>query len=61
MVITWTERGGPPVTPPRSAGGFGSKLVTRGMTAQLRGSITYEWPAEGAIITLRIDKTRLAA
>lgn len=61
VVIVWTERGGPPVMAPRSAGGFGSELVNRGMTRQLRGSITYEWPVEGVIVTLRIDKTRLAA
>ncbi len=60
VVIVWTERGGPPVSPPASAGGFGSKLVTRGMSMQLRGSITYEWPSEGAIVTLRMNKSRLA-
>jgi two-component sensor histidine kinase len=61
VVVAWTERGGPPVSAPAGAGGFGSRLVTRGITLQLRGSITYEWPSEGATITLRMNKSRLAA
>ncbi len=61
IVVVWTERGGPTVSAPASAGGFGSKLVTRGMTVQLRGSITYEWPSEGATVTLRMNKSRVAS
>lgn len=61
VIMVWTERGGPPVTAPDGPGGFGSKLVTRGMSAQLGGSITYEWPEHGVIATLRMLKDRLAA
>jgi len=60
VVLVWTERGGPPVTPPESGGGFGSKLVTRGMSAQLGGSITYDWAKHGVVATLRMLKDRLA-
>lgn len=60
VVIVWTERGGPPVSEPKGGGGFGNRLVTRGMSAQLGGAITYEWPVAGAIVTLRMDKGRLA-
>ncbi|MFZ0269541.1 sensor histidine kinase [Caulobacter sp.] len=60
IVLTWTERGGPPVAGPASSEGFGSKLVTRGMSAQLGGSITYDWPTHGVIATLRMLKDRLA-
>src|SRR5215218_3930157 len=59
VVIVWTERGGPPVVAP-TGGGFGSKLVTRGMSAQLRGSIACDWSPEGVIVTLRMNKERLA-
>ena len=60
VVVVWTERGGPPVKAPDGTGGFGSKLVTRGMSAQLGGSITYEWPKHGVIATLRMLRDRLA-
>ncbi|MBC7496952.1 MAG: PAS domain-containing protein [Sphingomonadaceae bacterium] len=60
-VIVWTEQGGPPVTPPSGAGGFGSKLVKRSLAAQLGGSIDYDWTKGGAIVTLRLKRDRLAA
>jgi two-component sensor histidine kinase len=60
IVIVWTERGGPLVTAPLDAGGFGSKLVARSMTAQLGGSIDRQWLPEGVVVTIKIDKDRLA-
>src|SRR5476651_851446 len=39
VVVVWTERGGPPVTAPADDAGYGSKLLNRGMTTQLGGSI----------------------
>ena len=60
LVIVWTERGGPPVTRPVGKPGYGSTLVSRVMANQLGGSIEREWSAEGAIITLRLDKDRLS-
>lgn len=59
VVIVWTERGGPPVVAP-AEGGYGSKLVTRSMSIQLRGSLERNWSAEGLIATLRMNKNRLA-
>ena len=61
LVIVWTERGGPPVNGPVGEPGYGSTLVSRVMTKQLGGSIEREWSPEGAIITLRLDKRRLAS
>lgn len=60
MVIVWTERGGPPVVAPQGPGGYGSKLAVRAMSDQLGGKIDCDWSAEGAVITLRLDKERLA-
>ncbi len=60
VVMVWTERGGPPVAAPEGPGGFGSKLVARGMSAQLGGSIIYDWSKHGVIATLRMLKDRLA-
>jgi two-component sensor histidine kinase len=60
MVVTWTERGGPPVAVPTGAAGYGSKLVNRSITGQLGGSIAYDWAPDGAVITLRMKQGRLA-
>ena len=60
-VIVWTEKGGPPVQKARGEPGFGSKLVNRSITSQLGGSIDFEWPTEGMIMTLRMSKARLGA
>jgi len=61
VVIVWTERGGRPVTAPTGPAGFGSKLVAKSVSGQLGGSILYDWPEAGMIVTLRISKARLAA
>jgi two-component sensor histidine kinase len=60
VAVVWTERGGPPVAAPLAPAGFGSKLVNRGMSRQLGGSISFNWTKEGVIITLRMNKDRLA-
>jgi two-component sensor histidine kinase len=59
VVVVWTERGGPPVTAPADDAGYGSKLLNRGMTIQLGGSIACDWSSEGVIVTLRMTKERL--
>lgn len=61
MVLVWTERGGPAVEAPVGEPGYGSNLVSKVMQNQLGGSINREWSREGAIITLRLDKVRLAS
>jgi two-component sensor histidine kinase len=58
--IVWTERGGPPVAPPTAEKGFGNKLLTRIVTSQFRGEVTYAWPPEGLIAKLRIHTAKLA-
>jgi two-component sensor histidine kinase len=60
VVISWTERGGPTVVAPTTPGGFGSKMIKRGMSEQLGGSIAFDWSKEGLIVTLRMDQDRLA-
>ncbi|MGD6390592.1 hypothetical protein VWU04_22655, partial [Xanthomonas citri pv. citri] len=61
VVITWTERGGPPVTAPTGPGGYGSKLLKRAMTQQLDGSIEREWDAAGVVVMLRMNKAYFVA
>jgi two-component sensor histidine kinase len=43
VVLTWTERGGPPIAAPARLEGFGSKMVHRSMSAQLGGAIEFDW------------------
>lgn len=61
VVMVWTERGGPPITAAKGQPGFGSKLVNRSITDQLGGTIAFDWPTEGVIVTLRMSKARLGA
>ena len=58
-MIVWTERGGPPVTPPMTENGFGSKLLERVVIRHLRGSVSYTWPVDGMIATLRVKTSAL--
>ena len=60
VAVVWTESGGPPVAAPTGDGGYGSKLLNRGMTVQLGGSISCDWNPEGVIVTLKMTKDRLA-
>jgi len=44
--IVWTEHGGPPVVPP-SRKGFGSRLIERGLTAQVNANLCLDYRPEG--------------
>jgi two-component sensor histidine kinase len=46
VVVVWTERGGPPVAYPIGEGGYGSKLLNRG----IGGSISCDWSPDGVIV-----------
>jgi PAS domain S-box-containing protein len=52
LIVTWTERQGPTVTPPTSAEGFGSYL-TKATVRTLEGHIAYDWDPAG--VTVRLD------
>ena len=60
VIVVWTERGGPLVAAPTGSGGYGSRLVTRAMSAQLGGSIERNWSEEGVIVTLQMSKHYLS-
>lgn len=60
ITITWLERGGPPVEAPDDRLGFGSGLVKRSISGQLGGSIHYDWAEAGVVVTVRINRERLA-
>jgi two-component sensor histidine kinase len=58
-VLVWTERGGPPVSAPSGPPGFGSVLVKTTITRDLGGTIAFDWPPEGVVVTLRMNGARL--
>ncbi|GBQ86540.1 two component sensor kinase [Gluconacetobacter johannae DSM 13595] len=61
MELTWTEIGGPPVTPPTPENGFGSRLERATVQGALHGQVHREWLPAGVVITLCIPLTRLMA
>jgi two-component sensor histidine kinase len=61
LELIWMERGGPRVSAPPEPSGFGSKLVHRSVSKQLGGNIEYEWADDGLIVTLRLERSRLAS
>lgn len=60
-VITWTESGGPVVEAPVATSGFGGQLLDRIVVRQLRGSVDYDWRAEGLVAAIRVKTARLAS
>lgn len=49
--FSWTESGGPPVTPPTRLG-FGSRMIQQVLAADLDGEVTVEYRASGLICTI---------
>lgn len=60
LSILWVERGGPPVVAPTTHFGFGSRMVHHAVSRDLGGSIAFDWPKEGVVVTLRIDENCLS-
>ncbi|KRA62454.1 histidine kinase [Caulobacter sp. Root656] len=48
LVLTWTETGGPPVQPPTRRG-FGSRLIERGLAAELSGEARIDFEPDGVV------------
>lgn len=46
--LSWTERDGPPVTPPDHRG-FGARLLERGLAAELSGAVELTYDAAGLV------------
>jgi two-component sensor histidine kinase len=49
--LNWTERGGPPVTPPARRG-FGSRLIERVVAADFRGAVGIDYEPAGVVCRL---------
>jgi two-component sensor histidine kinase len=60
ICLIWAETGGPEVTEDPEMRGFGSKLIARSVSTQLRGELAYDWQPTGLVAALRMRKDRLA-
>ncbi|GJD65836.1 PAS domain S-box protein [Methylobacterium frigidaeris] len=58
--IAWTESGGPPVVPP-SRKGFGSRLIERGLAAQVGARLALDFPREGATCVIEASLANFQA
>ena len=52
LTVTWREHDGPPVTPPTRVG-FGTRLIERGLAADLNGEVRIAYPLDGVVCTIR--------
>jgi two-component sensor histidine kinase len=60
LILTWSETGGPTVRAAPEIQGFGSKMMSRSISQQLDGALSYDWKPTGVVVTLRMRKDRLA-
>lgn len=51
LVLRWTESGGPPVEVPRHRG-FGTRMIERGLAAELGGAVTIAFRQQGLVCTV---------
>lgn len=58
--ICWRESGGPPVKPPGRRG-FGSRLIERGLAAEIGGAVTLTFQPAGVVCEIDADLARTAA
>jgi two-component sensor histidine kinase len=49
--LSWEEKGGPLVVPPGRRG-FGSRMIERGLAAELQGEVKIDWRPEGVVCTI---------
>ncbi len=60
LLLTWVERGGPPVTPPVNKG-YGHVVIGRIVTDSLGGKVDMDFAPEGLTWTLSVPAAGLAA
>ncbi|WP_082765692.1 MULTISPECIES: sensor histidine kinase [unclassified Phenylobacterium] len=52
LTATWREIDGPRVNPPTRTG-FGTRLIERGLAADLNGEVRIDYPIDGVVCTIR--------
>lgn len=60
FTLSWTERGGPPVTPPTRTG-FGSGMIQRALSGYVGGTTTLAYEPTGVVFTLTTTLEALTA
>ena len=58
--LVWAETGGPAIVGCPELTGFGSRLIERTVSSQLRGRLTYDWQDSGLVVTIAMPQDRLA-
>ena len=60
FILTWTERGGPPITGKPARQGFGSTLSVLSVEGQLGGKLERRWETQGLILEADLPATALS-
>lgn len=58
VILTWVERGGPPVTPPKRRG-FGSMIIESSIPHELKGDATVEYKVTGLEARFRLPPSAI--
>jgi two-component sensor histidine kinase len=58
--LTWSERGGPPVTPPERYG-FGTRLIERSVARDLVGTASIEFATDGVMCVIEAPLQEVAS
>ncbi|HVF84044.1 MAG TPA: PAS domain S-box protein [Sphingomicrobium sp.] len=59
LKLEWREEGGPPVSPPERRG-FGSRMIERGLAAELDGQVRIDFRPEGVVCTVDAPMPEIA-
>ncbi|WGM30038.1 PAS domain-containing protein [Brevundimonas sp. NIBR11] len=60
FILTWTERGGPPITGKPARQGFGSALSSLSVEGQLGGKLERRWESGGLVLEADLPATALS-
>lgn len=60
IYLIWAETGGPPIIGHSELTGFGSRLIARTVSSQLRGDLSYDWQETGLVVTISMPEDALA-
>ncbi len=60
LILIWAETGGPPIRVLPRMVGFGSRMISRSVSQQFDGALSYDWQSTGLVATLQMNKERLA-
>lgn len=58
--LSWKETGGPRISGTPEPSGFGSRLARISVEGQLRGSLKFDWPPEGVIVSITFPEAAAA-